>query len=215
MSQYSAGSPSRTSQSKLFERYDVELPTVSSSDATKSRWRGWFKNEHDETRRQQQQQLPLDQWTNIEMIKYLIKNSSLKSKLIAILAIVILFSIIKSTFLFRNDANSNDDVGMTRGPIMTKYGLRPDKMDPDSHMRSNPFAPAGHQSYMEGVLEVKRVKKRDDPQPPPPPMPQQSLQLQDESVQTQGKILSHEARKKTTPGKRGKGRKLPSESDIE
>lgn len=214
MSPYSAGSSSRTSQSKLFERYDVELPTVSSSNANnKSKWRGWFKND------KERQQLPPDQWTNIEMIKYIVKNASFKSKIIAILVIMILPSIIKSTFSFRNDASSNNDLKMKNGPVMTKYGLRPDKMDPDSHMRSNPFAPAGHQSYMEGVLEVKRVKKRDNPQPAPPPpeqqqqqqqKQQQSLQLKDKSAQTQGKMLPQEARKET-PGKRAKGRKMPSD----
>jgi hypothetical protein len=39
-------------------------------------------------------------------------------------------------------------------------------LDPDSHKRNNPFAPAGHTSIMEGVLEVKRIggKKKEEPQ---------------------------------------------------
>ena len=216
MSPHSSESSSRTSRSKLYERYDVELPTVSpSNDTKKSKWRGWFKTDKDEDGTRQQ--LPPDQWTNVEVIKYIFKNSSFKSKLIAILVIMILSSIIKSTLSYRNNdaRNKNDLLEMKKGPIMTKYGIRPDTMDADSHKRSNPFAPPGHQSYMEGVLEVKRVKKRVDPAPPtlnqqkqnqPQQQKQQSLQLEDKALRHQGNMLtlvsSHE-----TPEKRVKGRK--------
>lgn len=70
------------------------------------------------------------------------------------------------------------------GGVMTKYGLRPDKMAADAHARSNPFAPPGHTSYMEGVLESKRIGKKnknDDPPllPPPPPPVQENPQQQE------------------------------------
>ncbi len=63
---------------------------------------------------------------------------------------------------------------------MTKYGLRPANMPADSHERSNPFKPPGHTSYMEGVLEVKRIgkKKKKNDDPPPPPV-QENPQLQE------------------------------------
>ncbi|KAK1743388.1 hypothetical protein QTG54_006009 [Skeletonema marinoi] len=223
MSPSSAGSSSRTSRSKLYERYDVEVPNVSSSNANNNlkKWRGgWFKSDRDEATERQQQQLPPDQWTNIEMIRYIFNNSTFKSKLIAILVIMILSSIIRSTLSFHNNTgrSNNNDLETKRGPVMTKYGLRPEKMDPDSHKRSNPFAAPGHQSFMEGVLEVKRVKKRENPPPPPPVQNQQqqqqqkqeSLHLETNPSQTQGKRLPQQTRKQA-PEKRAKGRKMPSD----
>lgn len=213
MATKSTGSSSRSSRSKLYERYDVELPSPS-SNSTRKKWSvgGWLVNNHEQ--QQQRLQLPPDQWTNIEMIRYIFKNSSFKSKLIAILAIMILSSIIKSTLTFHNSSGSNDLEPKQRGPVMTKYGLRPEKMDPDSHKRSNPFAPPGHQSYMEGVLERKRVKKRENP---PPPLRGQNQQQLDESLQeqnnppkTQQKKSPQQSRTKAIK-KRAQGRKMPSE----
>lgn len=104
---------------------------------------------------------------------------------------------------------------------MTKYGLRPEKMDPDSHKRSNPFAPPGHQSYMEGVLERKRVKKRENPQPPLRGQNQQQQQEEllegqnsppktQQKKSPQQKRSPQQARIKATK-KEVKGRKMPSE----
>ncbi len=179
-----------STRSKLYERYNVELPPSSSSKANSSSSKliGWLKsytsNKEEETRRQQ---LPIEEWSNVEMFKYILKNASFKSKLIAILVILILSSIIISSILYPKNANKDSDLGIRKknsGGVMTKYGLRPDNMPADSHERSNPFAPPGHTSYMEGVLEVKRIgkkkKKNDDPPPPPPPPPvQENPQLQE------------------------------------
>mmetsp|Transcript_7395 Transcript_7395/g.12185 ORF Transcript_7395/g.12185 Transcript_7395/m.12185 type:complete len:220 (+) Transcript_7395:43-702(+) len=218
MAPNSAGSSSRSSRSKLYERYDVELHATSSSNSRKSWREKWFQTDKEQQR--QRQQLPPDQWTNIEMIRYICKNSSFKSKLIAILVVTILSSIIKSTLSFHNNSarrSSNNDLETKRGPVMTKYGLRPDKMDPDSHKRSNPFAAPDHQSYMEGVLEVKRVKKREKPSPllvqnqqqQQQQQQQQPLQLEDKPTQIQGEMPPQQARKQAA-GRRGKGNKMPS-----
>ena len=179
-----------STRSKLYERYNVELPPSSSSKANSSsnKFIGWLKsytsnNKEEEARRQQ---LPIEEWTNVEMFKYILKNASFKSKLIAILVILILSSIIISSILYPKNANKNsDDLGIRKknsGGVMTKYGLRPAMMSADSHERSNPFAPPDHTSYMEGVLEVKRIgkkKKNDDPPPPPPPPVQENSQQQE------------------------------------
>ena len=215
MATNSSGSAFHSSRSNLYERYDVELPTPTSNSIRK-KWRegGWFENNQEQ--QQQRQQLPPDQWTNIEMIRYIFKNSSFKSKLIAILAIMILSSIIKSTLSFHNNSSGNNELepNTKRGPVMTKYGLRPEKMDPDSHKRSNPFAAPGHQSYMEGVLEVKRVKKRENP---PPPLRGHNQQQQIESLQ--GQNNPPKAQQKKSPQKsrteatkkRAKAKKMPSD----
>ncbi len=213
-------SSSRPSRSKLYERYDVDLPSPSSNSSRK-KWRvgGWFVNNQEQ--QQQRLQLPPDQWTNVEMIRYIFKNSSFKSKLIAILAIMILSTIIKSTISFYTNTNTSVDNDMEpkRGPVMTKYGLRPEKMDPDSHKRSNPFAPPGHQSYMEGVLERKRVKKRENP---PSPLRGQNQHQQEELLERQNTPPKTQQKKspqqKRSPQqarinatKKGvKGRKMPS-----
>ena len=217
-------SSSRTSRSKqLYERYDVELPAPPSSNKTRKKWRDiWFNSDKEKEQEQlQRQQLPPDQWTNIEMMRYIFKNSSFKSKLIAILIIMILSSIIKSALsLFHNDAAKNDDLKPKRGPVMTKYGLRPENMDPDSHARSNPFAAdPDHVSYMEGILEIKKKKKRDDEPSPISEQNQQpvqnqqqqeeSLQLEDKPTQMQGEKSPQQARNQAAR-KRGKGRKMPS-----
>ena len=180
-----------STRSKLYERYNVELPPPSSSSKANSnsnKFIGWLKsyksNKEEEARRQQ---LPIEEWTNVEMFKYILKNASFKSKLIAILVILILSSIIISSILYPKNANKDsDDLGIRKkniGGVMTKYGLRPDNMPADSHERSNPFAPPDHTSYMEGVLEVKRIGKKknknDDPPPPPPPPVQANPQQQE------------------------------------
>lgn len=186
-----------STRSKLYERYNVELPPPSSSSKANSnsnKFIGWLKsytsnNKEDEARRQQ---LPIEEWTNVEMFKYILKNASFKSKLISILVILILSSIIISSILYPKNANKDsDDLGIRKknsGGVMTKYGLRPDNMPVDSHERSNPFAPPDHTSHMEGVLEVKRIGKKknknDDPLPPPPPPPVQANPQQQEGDNT-------------------------------
>jgi hypothetical protein len=199
------------SRLKLYERYDVELPTVASNS---NKFRGWFgyRDRDEEARRQQ---LPIEEWKNIEIFKYVIKNASLKSKIIAILVLLILSACFR-VLVFRKNAmiNNNDLNKVKNGPVMTKYGLRPATMDPDSHARTNPFAPEGHTSYMEGVLEIKRKGgERDENKikisPPPPHSPMQNPQHQ--QSQQQGATASQaqvgippKARKE--PPKRGKKR---------
>ena len=205
-----------STRSKLYERYNVELPTTSSSKkaaGSNKKWRGWLNynnNKEDEARRQQ---LPIEEWTNVEMIKYILKNASFRSKLIAILVIMILSSIIISTIFYPKNAsnNSTDLVKNNSGPVMTKYGLRPDKMSADSHARSNPFAPVGHTSYMEGVLEVKRIggrkdKKKNDnnPPPPPPPPPMQDRQQQQQTDDVSKTQDNNNMMREEPPGKRAK-----------
>jgi hypothetical protein len=205
-----------STRSKLYERYNVELPPSSSSKANSSgnKFIGWLKSytsnkEEDEARRQQ---LPIEEWTNVEMFKYILKNASFKSKLIAILVILILSSIIISSVLYPKNVNKNDlGIGKKNsGGVMTKYGLRPDNMPADSHERSNPFAPPDHTSYLEGVLEVKRIgkkKKNDDPPPPPPPPVQENSQQQegDDTIsKTKDKNILAQREKDVPPVNRSK-----------
>jgi len=202
-----------STRSKLYERYNVELPPSSSSKATSSsnKFIGWLKsytsNKEEEARRQQ---LPIEEWTNVEMFKYILKNASFKSKLIAILVILILSSIIISSILYPKNANKDSDLGIRKknsGGVMTKYGLRPDNMPADSHERSNPFTP-GHTSYMEGVLEVKRIgkkKKNDDPPPPPPVQENPQLQEGDDTIsKTKDKNILTQREKDVPPVNRAK-----------
>ena len=202
-----------STRSKLYERYNVELPPSSSSKATSSsnKFIGWLKsytsNKEEEARRQQ---LPIEEWTNVEMFKYILKNASFKSKLIAILVILILSSIIISSILYPKSADKDSDLGMRNknsGGVMTKYGLRPDNMPADSHERSNPFTP-GHTSYMEGVLEVKRIgkkKKNDDPPPPPPVQENPQLQEGDDTIsKTKDKNILTQREKDVPPVNRAK-----------
>jgi hypothetical protein len=104
-----------STRSKLYERYNVELPPSSSSKANSSNNKliGWLKsytsNKEEEARRQQ---LPIEEWTNVEMFKYILKNASFKSKLIAILVILILSSIIISSILYPKNANKDSDLGI-------------------------------------------------------------------------------------------------------
>jgi hypothetical protein len=202
-----------STRSKLYERYNVELPPSSSSKATSSsnKFIGWLKsytsNKEEEARRQQ---LPIEEWTNVEMFKYILKNASFKSKLIAILVILILSSIIISSILYPKNANKDSDFGIRKknsGGVMTKYGLRPDNMPADSHERSNPFTP-GHTSYMEGVLEVKRIgkKKKNDVPPPPPPVQENSQQQEgDDTIsKTKDKNILTQREKDVPPLNRAK-----------
>ena len=196
----------RISRSKLYERYNVELPPAAPSSNKRKSWRGWFNNDVGDKTQQEEEQLPPDQWTNVQMIRYILKNSSLKTKLITILMIMMLSSLIKSIIFDNNDATITNDSQIKRGPVMTKYGLRPEKMDPDSHKRSNPFAPPDHQSYMEGVLEVKKVKKRV--KPPPPSLTQQ---MQQEPQQKQLKTQQQQPVKKKGAASRGDRNRMPSQ----
>lgn len=186
----SSSSSSRgVSRSKLYERYDVNIKTSSSRDSksitsrcsdTIRRWSG----NNDKDYREARQQLPIEEWTNVEMIRFLYQNSSVKSKLMTLLGIAILSSTIVSSI--RNyDANKNSVTKetITKNKLPERNGIY---MDPDSHKRSNPFAPEGHQSYMEGVLEVKRVGGRkyenlgdNNNREEPSPTQQQQQQQQD------------------------------------
>lgn len=182
-----SGQPSsRASRSKLYERYDVNVNNKTKAVSSRSRW---FDNKDDsDVEMETRQDLPIEEWSNIEMIKFIYQSASYKTKLLTLLAIVILSSVIISTL--RDYGNSNYNNSLTsKETIKTIQGERPSYMDPDSHKRNNPFAPEGHQSFMEGVLEVKRIgtrKKKEEeeevvqPQPPPPPPP---IELQQEEQQ--------------------------------
>mmetsp|Transcript_27226 Transcript_27226/g.56732 ORF Transcript_27226/g.56732 Transcript_27226/m.56732 type:complete len:243 (-) Transcript_27226:375-1103(-) len=200
----SSSSSRGVSRSKLYERYDVNIKTPSSRDSrsitsrcsdTIRRWSGDNDNDYREAR----QQLPIEEWTNVEMIRFLYQNSSVKSKLMTLLGIAILSSAIVSSI--RNyDANNNSvtEQTITKSKLGERNGIF---MDPDSHKRSNPFAPEGHQSYMEGVLEVKRVGGRKyenlaDHNNREQPSPTQQQQQQDNNnnprKRQQNNILSGE-----------------------
>ena len=85
------------------------------------------------------------------------KSSSWKSRLLALGTVLLAVAMIIKAVTGVGDSSTETATVVTQGRAY---------MDPDSHKRSNPFAPEGHVSYMEGVLEVKRIggnsQKNDD-----------------------------------------------------
>jgi len=170
---------SSRSNSTLYERYDVDVDrTMSSASGGRGGW-GWFRNrgdedEYDSLPSRSREDIPIDERTNIELIQLIWKNASTKSRLLALLATAILCKVIAESII---KARADRDAAATKSNAV-KEGGRPTYMDPDSHKRNNPFAPEGTQTFMEGVLEVKRVGGKD----------KQNQQQQQQKVPTQEEV---------------------------
>jgi hypothetical protein len=135
-----------SNRSKLYERYNVDIKT-SRGDSN----RRWF----DEQEHQAQQEVPLEERTNLELLTMIYKTIPWKTKLIISVLLILLLSV--STRMAKRP-----HVELSTSAVKERQYM----LDPDSHKRNNPFAPAGHTSIMEGVLEVKRIggKKKEEPQ---------------------------------------------------
>ncbi|KAL7539341.1 hypothetical protein ACHAXR_009225 [Thalassiosira sp. AJA248-18] len=133
----SRGGHSRASRSKMYERYDVNIPKHNSRGG--SGGQRWYNDEEDE-----------DNMTTYRS----------KPTVLALLAAVVLLAVIVSS---RDSTTMTSTPAKGGGSAKKQQQERPSYMDPDSHARSNPFAAEGHTSVMEGALEVKRVggKKKD------------------------------------------------------
>ena len=142
-SSISRGSSSR--RSKLYERYNVNIKQQEIDD--------------DEQRRLQQHQrqdnLPIEERSNIELIKIIIlqnipKSHLTKATILLGVAVIISYIILPTN----NDANINS---ATTGNVRSINYNKNNYMAVDSHERNNPFAEEGHISVMTGALETKRI----------------------------------------------------------
>lgn len=127
-------------RSKMYERYDVKINTPSSGGGDQR----WFNEEQE------------DVYTTPSQgreIVTILQSFSWKARLISLA--VVLWTTSMAVRLAHGIVTGLGDSSVTLKSTNTK----PERpfMDPDSHKRNNPFAPAGHVSVMEGVLEVKRI----------------------------------------------------------
>ena len=123
-------------RSKLYGRYDVEILTSRSSSSD----RKWF-NEQEEPI-----DIPLEERSSIELVVMIYKTLHWKSKAIVIVIVILLLSVVVRIAI--------------RIPTQPEPTVERRWMDPDAHKRNNPFAPEGETTYMEGVLEYKRIGGR-------------------------------------------------------
>ena len=123
-------------RSKLYGRYDVEIQTSHSS----SSGRKWF-NEHEEPT-----DIPLEERPSIELVVMIYRTLHWKTKTNIIVIVILILSVVVRI--------------ARRIPTQPEPAVERRWMDPDAHKRNNPFAPEGETTYMEGVLEYKRVGGR-------------------------------------------------------
>jgi hypothetical protein len=151
---------STTTRSKMYDRYDVEINTSSGAGG-----RSWFTEEEPkrEPTIEEQERAQLK-----ELATIILRSYSWKSKIMAVILLILTMAM-----AIRTIHGIMRDMGKSSPAVVSSSTKARPYMDPDAHKRNNPFAPAGHVSVMEGVLEVKRV---GGPKPPP----QQSQQNEEE-----------------------------------
>ncbi|KAL3793331.1 hypothetical protein HJC23_003841 [Cyclotella cryptica] len=129
-----------TSRSKMYERYDIEIKTSSSGNGDQR----WFNEEQDVSATPSPFQETL---AILQTLSWKVRLLSLAALLwTAATVIRLVHGVVRG-------------LGGDSSITLKSTTNKPERpfMDPDSHKRNNPFAPAGHVSVMEGVLEVKRI----------------------------------------------------------
>ena len=126
-----SSSASTSRRSKLYERYNVNIKESDEEAAA--------HNNNNNHRRRDIREIPIDEQTNIELIKTLFQNTSKSNLLLGLLVTLVLVSAIISRVVGEGESNDDNNSSSTIMNSKLPNYNKNNYMAADSHARSNPY----------------------------------------------------------------------------